>query len=199
LETGEFRRVGGTSSRRVDVRVVSATNKNLQQEVKSGRFREDLLYRLNVVGLHLPLLRDRKEDIPALVDYFLSRKSKSKKISESALQVLAGYNWPGNVRELEHVIEGAVALSQSELIEPKDLWMNVALSSSVLLSSIPAAAQADHGLIRLDQLERIHIERVLQSLKWNRTKAAKTLGITSKTLYLKIKRYKIKMPRNDEE
>jgi DNA-binding NtrC family response regulator len=199
LETGEFRRVGGIASRRVDVRVVSATNKNLQQEVKSGRFREDLLYRLNVVGLHLPLLKDRKEDIPALVNYFLSRKSKSKMISGSALQVLAGYAWPGNVRELEHVIEGAVALSHSDLIEPKDLWMNVALSSSLPLSNVSASAQADHGLIRLDQLERIHIERVLQSLHWNRTKAAKTLGITSKTLYLKIKRYKIKIPRNDEE
>jgi DNA-binding NtrC family response regulator len=143
LETGEFRRVGGTSSRMVDVRVVSATNKNLQEEVKAARFREDLLYRLNVVSLRLPNLKERKEDIPLLVENFLSRKTKTKYLSPDAFQVLMSYDWPGNVRELEHVIEGAVALSHGDVIEPKDLWMNVALSTTpsptAVQSQVPAS------------------------------------------------------------
>ena len=119
LETGEFRRVGGTAAMHVDVRVASATNKNLQAEVTAGRFREDLLYRLNIVTINVPPLKDRKEDIPLLVDFFLGRKSKTtKRMSPEALQVLMKYDWPGNVRELEHVIEGATVLSQGEVIQP---------------------------------------------------------------------------------
>jgi DNA-binding NtrC family response regulator len=121
LETGEFRRVGGTTAFRVDVRVVSATNKVLLDEVKAGRFREDLLYRLNIVSLRVPPLKERKEDIPALVEFFLQRKSKSRSrsFSPEALRVLMEYDWPGNVRELEHVVEGALVLSQSDNIEAK--------------------------------------------------------------------------------
>ncbi len=197
LETGEFRRVGGTSSRMVDVRVVSATNKNLQEEVKAGRFRDDLLYRLNVVSLRLPNLKERKEDIPLLVESFLARKTKTKRLSPEALQVLMSYDWPGNVRELEHVIEGAIALSHSDVVEPKDLWMNVALS---VAPSQPANAselpQADK-LITIEELERLYIERALKHHRWNRVKTAAALGITPKTLYLKIKRYNIQVPRWD--
>ncbi len=146
LETGEFRRVGGTIRRTVDVRVVSATNKNLQEEVKENRFREDLLYRLNVVSLRLPNLKERKEDIPLLVESFLARKTKTKHLSPEALQVLMTYDWPGNVRELEHVIEGAIALSHSDLVEPKDLWMNVALSTapsqSTAISELPQSRES---------------------------------------------------------
>ena len=197
LETGEFRRVGGTSTRMVDVRVVSATNKNLQEEVKATRFREDLLYRLNVVSLRLPNLKERKEDIPILVENFLSRKTKTKHLSPDAFQVLMSYDWPGNVRELEHVIEGAVALSHSDVVEPKDLWMNVALSGAPSATTIPTQLPTADKLIKMEDVEKLYIERILKHHKWNRVKTAATLGMTPKTLYLKIKRYKIQVPRLD--
>ncbi|RPI01778.1 MAG: sigma-54-dependent Fis family transcriptional regulator [Ignavibacteriae bacterium] len=197
LETGEFRRVGGTSSRTVDVRVVSATNKNLQEEVKASRFREDLLYRLNVVSLRLPDLKERKEDIPLLVENFLSRKTKTKHLSPEAFQVLMSYDWPGNVRELEHVIEGAVALSHSDSIETKDLWMNVALNVQSSAASTPLPLPAAEKLMKIDELEKVYIEQALKHHRWNRVKTAATLGITPKTLYLKIKRYKIQVPTMD--
>jgi DNA-binding NtrC family response regulator len=181
----------------VDVRVVSATNKNLQEEVKATRFREDLLYRLNVVSLRLPNLNERKEDIPLLVENFLSRKTKTKYLSPEALQVLLSYDWPGNVRELEHVIEGAVALSHSDIVEPKDLWMNVALSAPPSAAPAPSQLPTADKLIKIDELEKLHIERALKHHRWNRVKTAATLGITPKTLYLKIKRYKIQVPRLD--
>ena len=197
LETGEFRRVGGTNTRMVDVRVVSATNKNLQEEVKASRFREDLLYRLNVVSLRLPNLNERKEDIGLLVESFLSRKTKTKYLSPEAFQVLMNYDWPGNVRELEHVIEGAVALSHTDIVEPKDLWMNVALNSSPSALAVPSPLPAADNLIKIEELEKQYIERILKHHRWNRVKTAATLGITPKTLYLKIKRYKIQVPRLD--
>jgi DNA-binding NtrC family response regulator len=196
LETGEFRRVGGTNTRMVDVRVVSATNKNLQEEVKENRFREDLLYRLNVVSLRLPNLKERKEDIPLLVESFLARKTKTKHLSPEALQVLMTYDWPGNVRELEHVIEGAIALSHADVVEPKDLWMNVALSAAPPQPGLSELPQAE-SLMTIEDLEKLHIERTLKHLRWNRVKTAKALGITPKTLYLKIKRYNIQVPRWD--
>lgn len=191
LEIGEFRRVGGTASMKVDVRVVSASNKNLPQEVQAGRFREDLLYRLNVVSIQLPLLRERKEDIPLLVDYFLQRqlKSKAKKVSPEAMALLMKHDWPGNVRELEHVIEGGIILSQGNIVEPQDLWMNPALLSQSKSSS---DNNGQNDLLSLEELEKIHIEKVLKYNQWNRVKTAHMLGITPKTLYLKIKRYRIK-------
>ena len=197
LETGEFRRVGGTNTRMVDVRVVSATNKNLQEEVKAARFREDLLYRLNVVSLRLPNLKERKEDIPVLVENFLSRKTKTKYLSPDAFQVLMSYDWPGNVRELEHVIEGAIALSHSDVIEPKDLWMNVSLSAAPSVTTVSSQLPTEDKLIKIEELEKLYIERTLKHHRWNRVKTAATLGITPKTLYLKIKRYKIKVPPLD--
>jgi DNA-binding NtrC family response regulator len=194
LETGEFRRVGGTTSMKVDVRVVSATNKNLPQEVHAGRFREDLLYRLNVVSIQLPSLRERKEDIPLLVDYFLKRKAKAKPktVSNEAMSILTRYDWPGNVRELEHVIEGTIVLNQEDRIEAKDLWINPSLSGKTaeVTRQEPSSSQTDH--LSLEDLERVHIEKVLVANQWNRVKTAQILGITPKTLYLKIKKYGIK-------
>lgn len=190
LETGEFRRVGGTVTRNVDVRIISASNKDLPEEVKAGRFRGDLLFRLNVVSLRLPTLSERKEDIPLLVQHFLSRKSKTKKISDEALALLMKYDWPGNVRELEHVIEGALVMSQGDQIQPKDFWLNAAVRPQV------AAVQAesdltDSRLLSLDELEKIQIEKILKHNKGDRTKSADMLGISKKTLYLKIKKYGI--------
>ncbi len=197
LEAGEFRRVGGTTNRTVDVRVVSATNKDLQAEVNAGRFRADLLYRLNVVNLRLPTLRERPEDILPLVDFFLARKSKTKHLSDAARQSLLRYHWPGNVRELKHVVEGAIAVSQGDRIEPQDLWINVALNAAnppAMPQSLPGSASVSAEPISLEEVERIHIENVLAHFGFNRAKTAQALGITAKTLYLKIKRYKIKVP-----
>jgi two-component system response regulator AtoC len=194
LETGEFRRVGGTNSMKVDVRVVSATNKDLPTEVNAGRFREDLLYRLNVVSIKLPSLKDRKEDIPSLVDHFLKRKSKSKPktVSAEAMAILERYDWPGNVRELEHVIEGAVVLSRDDSIEARDLWINPSLSGQSVHPVSSSYAGEQTGILSLEEIERRHIEVALKHNQWNRIKTAQMLGITPKTLYLKIKKYGIK-------
>jgi len=201
LETGEFRRVGGTAAMMVDLRIVSATNKDIQAEMASGRFREDLLYRLNIVTIKVPPLKDRKEDIPLLVEHFLNRKSKMKKMSAAALKVLIDYDWPGNIRELEHVIEGAAVLSQNDTIEPGDLWVSTALSASSpeVYQASQSSIAPTNGTISgepqsLEDLERVHIEKVLNHHSFNRVKSAETLGITPKTLYLKIKKYGIKTP-----
>lgn len=193
LETGEFRRVGGTTAMKVDVRIISATNKNLMQEVQEGRFREDLVYRLNVVSIKLPTLLERKEDIPLLVDYFLKRKSKAKpkRVSAEAMGFLMRYNWPGNVRELEHVIEGAAVLSIDDVIGANDLWINPALAGHMAANLPQVFSDVPDSYLSLDEIEKIHIEKVLKFHQWNRAKTAQTLGITPKTLYLKIKKYKI--------
>jgi DNA-binding NtrC family response regulator len=197
LETGEFRRVGGTNLLTVDVRVVSATNKDLREEVKAGRFREDLLYRLNVVTLRVPPLCERKEDIPVLADYFLRRKTKSKSaksLSPGALRLLMEYSWPGNVRELEHVLEGAILLSSGDVIDEKDLAnyfhrTDQDVATLAVPGELPAAKAAS-----LEEMERVHIEHVLRLNNFNRTRTSEMLGISKKTLYLKIKRYGLKAP-----
>ncbi|MBM4168861.1 MAG: sigma-54-dependent Fis family transcriptional regulator [Ignavibacteria bacterium] len=202
LETGEFRRVGGTSSMKVDVRVVSATNKNLLAEVREGRFREDLYYRLNIVTIAVPSLRERKADIPHLAEHFLNLKSKAqkKRLSPSALAVLMSYHWPGNVRELEHVIEGAIALAHGDTIEAEDLWVNASLSGKekpgepveVRHQSPVTNPPTGDSLCSLEELEMKHIMKILEHNEWNRARSAEMLGITPKTLYLKIKKYGLK-------
>lgn len=193
LETGEFRRVGGTNLLRVDVRVVSATNKDLREEVRGGRFREDLLYRLNVITLRVPLLKDRREDIPVLADFFLQKKAKTKtakKLSPGALRLLMSHDWPGNVRELEHVLEGAVLLASGDFVDENDLSMYFHRSDrpDASLESEPVPPPPQDGGSLID-LEKEHIERVLRQNNFSRTKTADALGISKKTLYLKIKRY----------
>jgi DNA-binding NtrC family response regulator len=191
LETGEFRRVGGTITMRVDVRVISATNKDLQVEVKAGRFREDLLYRLNVVTIKLPPLRERKEDIPLLIAHFLNKKLQSKnpqRITDDALRALLQYDWPGNIRELEHAIEGALLMSHGNEIAAGDF----VLAQSGVTSSTAQPPGSEE--MTLDDIEKIHIEHMLRKLNYNRGKTAKALGVTVKTLYLKIKRYNIPTP-----
>jgi len=194
LETGEFRRVGGTNLLTVDVRVISATNKDLREEVAAGRFREDLLYRLHVITLRIPPLRERREDIPVLADYFLGRKGKArnpKRLSPGALQALLMHDWPGNVRELEHLIEGAVLLSSGDVIGEADLGMHLQRREADPAGPTPPA---DGAALTLDDLEKIHIARVLQDQGFNRTRTADILGISKKTLYLKIKKYGLKIP-----
>ncbi|RCK71896.1 MAG: C4-dicarboxylate transport transcriptional regulatory protein [Ignavibacteriae bacterium] len=198
LETGNFRRVGGTSELHVDVRVISATNKDLLTEVKNGKFRQDLLYRINVVTLKMPLLRERKEDIPLLAEYFLKKKSKEPKLlSQEALQILLEYDWPGNVRELEHVIEGAIILSNGNLIHPQDLKIaqpKLYLTNQLSTSEAQSDMNEKYGkLLSMDEVEKIHIEHVLKLMNGNRSKTAEALGISQKALYLKIKKYGIKV------
>ncbi len=180
LETGDFRRVGGTNELKADVRVISATNKNLQEEARAGRFREDLLYRLNVITIRVPSLKDHREDIPSLVEHFLQKKAKSKHpktLSERALQTLMLYDWPGNVRELEHIIEGSIILSRGEIIEIDDLHLNDRQTEPLATS------------LSIDEMEKHHIQKVLKMFNGNRKKTAEALNISEKGLYLKIKEY----------
>jgi DNA-binding NtrC family response regulator len=185
LDSGEFRRVGGNKTLRVDVRMIAATNKDLAVLIREGRFREDLYYRLNVINVTIPPLRERKEDIVELASHFLGKYAKklSKSITEftsEALDLLAGYNWPGNVRELENVVERAVILCESGSIGAEDL----SISSY--------AAVADMGVNpSLEEMEKNYILRVLKETGNNQSKASQLLGIDRKTLYLKLKKYGI--------
>lgn len=188
LEEKSFRRLGGTKEIMVDVRVISATNKDLKRAVEEGGFREDLYYRLNVVSVRLPPLRERKEDIPLLAAHFLDRFSvKSRKgfegISEGALDALIRYNWPGNVRELENAIERAVVVGKESLITPQDLPEQILRPET--------AFEPSPGL-SLNDMEREHIRRVLGRNQWNISRSAEQLGINRTTLYHKIKRYKLR-------
>lgn len=195
LQTGEYRRVGGTKNMKADVRVISATNKDLRNEVRIARFREDLLYRLNVITLHLPTLRERPEDIPALVEYFLTKHVHSKvvkAIDAKALDLLSKYEWPGNIRELENVIERAAILCHDNTIKVEDL--------ALPLGSRAMADRRDSGefsgvqvgsAVSMTELEKAHIAGVLKIVSWNKNTAAKILGISLKTLYTKIQQYNL--------
>jgi len=205
LETGEFRRVGGTNQLKVNVRIISATNKDLTLQAKEGQFREDLLYRLNVVTLSIPPLNERKEDIPLLIEHFLNKHVRTKppkKMSPEAMKILLQHDWPGNIRELEHVVEGAIILSTKEIIEPEDLTLHSNLPQTVKprkekiirTQSQKNDSQSSGETLSLEDIEKIHIEKVLKQNEWSRVKTAQDLGITPKTLYLKIKRYDIEIP-----
>ena len=192
IQSGEFRRVGGNTTLKADCRIISATNKNLRDEVKAGRFREDLLYRLNVITIDIPPLRDRKDDIPLLVAGFLRSRMKTKvdiQISPKALEILMNYDWPGNIRELENVIERAAILCHNNTIEPQDLSLPTAVMT------VPERT-GDSQLgtpLPLKEIERLHIEGVVKALRGNKPAAAKILGISLKTLYTKIQQYQIKL------
>ncbi len=193
IETGTFRRVGGNAEMEVNVRIVSATNKDLEREVEEGKFREDLLYRLNVVHLEVPPLSQRREDIPLLVDHFLTKKQRNRRatrISEDALSLLLEYDWPGNIRELENVIERAAILAGGDEITPEFIALT-SKSKSTDLRRIPTR-------LSLAELEKIHIENVLKANNYNRNRSAKALGISLKTLYLKIKGYEIDTPNGKD-
>jgi DNA-binding NtrC family response regulator len=192
IQSGEFRRVGGNQVLKADCRILSATNKNLKDEVKEGRFREDLLYRLNVITIEIPALRQRREDIPLLVQSFLTTRMKTrvpKSISAKAIEVLLAYDWPGNIRELENVIERAAILCQNNMIEPRDLSLP---NSLMVLPSSNGHGNKIGTAMPLKELERMHIEGVLRSFRGNKTESAKILGISLKTLYTKIQQYQIR-------
>jgi transcriptional regulator with GAF, ATPase, and Fis domain len=181
LEEKEFQRVGGTKNIEVDVRVITATNKDLKKAVEEGKFREDLYYRLNVISIELPPLRERKKDIIPLVDYFIARRVK--RISSKAQQLLLSYHWPGNVRELKNVIDRAVVLGDGKVLQPEDLPHAIRRKEEII--PVP--------LDTLDEVEADHIIRVLRNTNRNKSDAARILGVTRQTLDNKIKKYKIKL------
>ncbi len=186
LQEGEFYRVGGKEPIRVDVRVVSATNRDLETEIQNSRFREDLFYRLNTITLKSPALRDRKDDIPLLIEHFSS--GMLARISSEALELLKNHPWPGNIRELQNAIERIRILSGDGRIEPADLPGSIrgpAQSASRELTGPPPVEMP------LEELEKIHILRCLGHFEGNKTRAAHSLGITIKTLYNKLHRYGI--------
>ncbi len=183
LETGELERVGSSQTRRVDVRILSATNADLHEEAKNGNFREDLLFRINTVEIHLPALRDRREDIPLLATHFLGRnRSRYRKqvsgFTPSAMQHMMQYPWPGNVRELEHTVERAVLLCRGEEIEPANL--GIAASRS----SIPSFEN-----MSIDEVEALLIRKVLRRCDGNISQAAEALGLSRAALYRRIEKY----------
>ena len=191
LETGMFFRVGGTRPRRVDVRLVAATNRDLAAAMRTGQFREDLFYRINTITVLLPPLRERREDIALLAQHFLETNATYglKRLSVAALAALDAYDWPGNVRELLHVIERGVILCKGDEITPVDLPPEIARPSGT--SVAPASAAAVSGAPTLEAMERQHIVATLRQVGGHRGKAASLLGIDPKTLYRKILGYQI--------
>src|ERR1700744_1000358 len=183
LETGELERVGSAQPRRVGVRVLSATNANLPEEAKAGNFREDLLFRINTVEIHLPALRERREDIPLLAMHFLNRnRSRYRKqvtnFSPAAMQQMMQYPWPGNVRELEHTVERAVLLCRGTEIEPANLAVTSARSSTPSFDNMS-----------IDEVESLLIRKVLRRCDGNISQAAEALGLSRAALYRRIEKY----------
>jgi DNA-binding NtrC family response regulator len=194
LETGMFFRVGGTRPRRVDVRLVAATNRDLAAAMKSGQFREDLFYRINTITMLLPPLRERRDDVALLAQHFLETNATYglKRLSPAALAALEAYGWPGNVRELLHVIQRGVILCKGDEITPSDLPPEIA---GRVVPGAPAttaaSTTASAGAPTLEAMERQHIVATLRQVGGHRGKAAAVLGIDPKTLYRKILGYQI--------
>jgi DNA-binding NtrC family response regulator len=190
IQEREVNRIGSSKPIKVDVRILAATNENLADGVRKGKFREDLFYRLSVVPIHLPPLRERKEDIPLLVAHFLQKYNKKAKknissVSPRALRALKEYDWPGNIRELENTIERAVVLSQCDGIELKDLIYHGISADSTALG-LPGGR-----LKSLEDMEKDYIKAVLRAQYGNKTRSADILGIDRKTLWAKIKKFKL--------
>ncbi len=191
LQEREIERVGGTRIIKIDVRVIAATNRDLKKAVEDGTFREDLYYRLNVVPITLPDLKDRIEDIPLLANHFVQKfgpesNPSIREISKEAMAVLMGYAWPGNVRELENVIERAVTLGKGPAIQPVDLPSHLTGGSNPVDRALAKEAT-------LEDLEREYIAVILRRTKGHQIRAASILGIDRRTLYRKIRRYKLKL------
>jgi two-component system response regulator AtoC len=188
LETRSFYRVGGTRKVEVDVRVIAATNRDLDQSVAEGKFRNDLFFRINNFIIKIPALRERPEDIPSLAEHFLALVSGTAtfKITDEAMQVMVRYAWPGNVRELRNVIERAVILSSGQQIEPADLPLEIRAN----LAEKPGATNGDNGSpINLEEMKKRQILKVLEDTGWHQGKAAEVLGISASTLYRQLKCY----------
>ena len=193
LEGHPFERVGGSLPIRVDVRVVAATNQPLEQNIKDGKFRRDLFYRLQVVDIHVAPLRDRRTDVPILAEHFLKRfvretGRKIRGITQAAMRKLEQYDWPGNVRELRNVVERAVALGRGPYLDVTDIL----LSSLELPGAAPSGPMERFDAISLEELEKRHILQTLEYTAWNKSQAAAVLQIERSTLDRKIKSYGLK-------
>ena len=188
LQSGEFHAVGSSKLRRVEVRLLAATNADISREVGAGRFREDLLYRLNTLEIHLPPLRDRREDIPGIAAQFLAARAarygeSPRELSSAAMQALLEHNWPGNVRELEHVVERACLLARQRVIEEEDLVLRPRQSQGGALSLDDST---------LDEAERYLIQRALGRAAGNVSDAARALGLSRSALYRRLQHYGLK-------
>jgi DNA-binding NtrC family response regulator len=192
LQEKEVRPVGSNQKVKVDVRIIAATNRDLEAEYRNGTFRKDLYFRLNVVTVHLPALRERRSDIPMLVHWFLDRYAKGNaiQVTSGAMKCLLQYDWPGNVRELENCIERAVALGDRETIDVGDLPPAL-ISASAMPVSVGEIATSGLSTTDLEAIERTTIERVFQQVGGDKIRAGKMLGISRATLYRKLKRYNI--------
>ncbi len=196
LEQGRFRRVGATRDHAADARIIAATNRKLAMEIQEGRFRADLFYRLNVISLHVPPLRERREDIPVLIDHFLALYSErfnrpALALSEGARRRLEAFDWPGNVRELRNSLERAAALTTHDTIEADQVLPPTSTEGMSVAPPAQSSAPSSPGEspVTLDELERQHILRVLAEAGGNRERAAAILGISARTLYRKLREY----------
>ncbi len=191
LQEREVLRVGGTRPVELDIRIIAATNRNLKEAIAGGRFREDLYYRLNVVGIQLPRLKERPEDIPLLASYFIKKFNvafgkKVKNIAPQAMDVLMAYDFPGNVRELENIIQRSVALAEDDVLKIRDLPDDFQRSAELLLGTA--------SLPSLEEVEKEHIEKVLRRTGYNRKLASTILKIPRTTLWRRMKKYNIVLP-----
>jgi DNA-binding NtrC family response regulator len=187
LQTGEFQRVGSSRTQRADVRILSATNADIRKEVAAGNFREDLLYRLNTVEIHLPPLRERREDIPLLAKYFLERQAAQHRretlsFSPEAMQAMLDYAWPGNIRELEHTVERAVLLATGNVVRDQDLNLYQPRGSAT-------NDARDLEELPLEDVERLLIQKALKRHQGNVSQAAEALGLSRSALYRRLQRY----------
>jgi DNA-binding NtrC family response regulator len=186
IENREVRPLGDTASYPIDVRIISTSNRDMESSIKQGQFREDLYYRLKVIDIDMPPLRERREDIPLLIQHFIARfsaefKKKISGVSEDALRLLLNYSWPGNVRELENVIQRAITLSRNDIILPEDLPASILPKTDDQLFE-----KAIGKKLTLDQLEKEYIKRILFEVGGNKSKAAEILNLDRKTLYRKL-------------
>jgi DNA-binding NtrC family response regulator len=206
LQEREYRPVGSLQRIKVDVRIVAATHRNLEHEIAAGRFREDLYHRLNVIRLKLPPLRERKEDIPLLIERFLASADRRYSITKETMDAMMAYDWPGNIRELKNCIDRMMALNSGPLLHFADLPSNViyhvraGTSNTASVAAtvggargivLPPAVVALRGVVPLQELERRAIEHALQQTAGDRTEAALLLGIGRTTLYRKLKEYQL--------
>ena len=183
IETGEFERLGSSRTRRVDTRIITATNANLTDEVAAGRFRQDLLFRLNTIEIRLPPLRDRREDLPLLAQHFLRQHAQRYRkrltgFESGAMQMLLEHSWPGNVRELDHAVERAVLMAQGPLVKPADLGLRATKDGGGRLEDMS-----------LEDVECFLIKKAMTRFDGNVSQAAKALGLSRSALYRRLQRY----------
>jgi two-component system, NtrC family, response regulator AtoC len=194
IETGEFRRVGSNKTEKVDVRIIAASNRNLEEEVDARRFRGDLYYRLCVITISVPPLKERKEDIKLLADYYLKKSDKEnpKKLTDGAISKLLSYDYPGNIRELSNIITKSEITSATDVITEKDIFLP---EQTIEQMRTQNNEEVDYSLT---EMEKKHIEEVMKSNNYNKIKTAEILGISLKTLYTKLKEYKINLNNSEE-